>query len=128
MKSVIIVPARFASTRFPGKPLTKLLGKEMIIWVAELCAEALGRDNVYVATDDIKIKNVVIEHGFNSIMTSEKALTGTDRIAMAAEQIESDIYINVQGDEVLIDPLDILKIRDAKAENMDKVVKYFNDN
>jgi len=125
MKTVIIIPARFASSRFPGKPLTKLLGKEMIVWVAELCAKALDKKSVYVATDDKKISEVVVNHGFNVVMTSDDALTGTDRVAMAAEQIEADIYINVQGDETLIEPSDILKIRDVKVQNMDKVVNGY---
>ena len=125
MKSVIIIPARFASTRFPGKPLTKLLKKEMIIWVAELCARAVGKDNVYVATDDKRIEDVVNQYGYDAIMTPGEALTGTDRVAMAAEQIEADIYINVQGDETLIEPSDILNIRDVKMKNMDMVVNGY---
>ena len=110
MKTVIIIPARFKSSRFPGKPLTSILGKPMILWVAEICAKALPIEFVYIATDDLRIKEVVEEAGFNVVMTSKKALTGTDRIADAANQIDADIYINVQGDEPLLDPNDILSI------------------
>lgn len=114
MRAVIIIPARFKSSRFPGKPLTPLLGKPMILWVAELCAKALPKQDVYIATEDQSIAHVVEEAGFNSIMTSDKALTGTDRLAEAAAQIEADIYLNVQGDEPLLDPKDILKILEFK--------------
>ena len=131
MKTVIIIPARYKSSRFPGKPLTLILGKPMILWVAELCAKALSKEFVYIATDDLKIKEVVEEAGFNVVMTSEKALTGTDRIADAANQIDADIYINVQGDEPLVDPNDILSIVDAKKKYPNQIIVCYckiNDN
>ena len=98
----------------------------MVLWVAELSAKAVGKDNVYIATEDQRIADVVTNAGFNSLMTSDNALTGTDRLAEAAVQIEADIYINVQGDEPLVDPLDILKVRDAKLDNMDAIVNGFS--
>lgn len=125
MKTVIIIPARFKSTRFPGKPLVPLLGKPMILWVAEICAEALPIECVFVATDDQKIKKVVETAGFNVLMTSEKALTGTDRIAEAARQISADIIINVQGDEPLLDPNDIISIINAKKKYPDEVINGY---
>ena len=67
MKTVIIIPARFKSSRFPGKPLTLILGKPMILWVAEICAKALPIEFVYIATDDLRIKEVVEEAGFNDV-------------------------------------------------------------
>lgn len=131
MRSVVIIPARYTSSRYPGKPLVKLLGKQMILWVAELSAKAVGADNVYVATDDLRIVAVVENAGFQAIMTADDALTGTDRLAQAAEFIEADIFINVQGDEPLVDPSDIIKIRDAKIDNMHSVINgvtWINDN
>lgn len=125
MNSVVIIPARYGSSRFPGKPLVPLLGKPMVLWVAELSARAVGAENVYVATEDQRIADVVEAVGFRAVMTTDDALTGTDRLAQAAMQIESDIYINVQGDEPLLDPLDILKIRDAKQANMDTIMNGF---
>lgn len=125
MKSVIIIPARYASTRFPGKPLITLADKPMIIWVADLSAEAVGKENVYIATDNQRIATVVEQHGFQYLMTSSQALTGTDRLAEAAEQLEADIYINVQGDEPLVDPVDILKVRDAKLQHPDQVINGY---
>jgi len=125
MKSVVLIPARFSSTRFPGKPLTPLVGKPMVLWVSKLSAQAVGTENVYVATEDGRIYDAVTDAGFQAVMTGEDALTGTDRLAEAAEQIDADIYINVQGDEPLVDPDDIRKIRDRKAENMDAVINGF---
>ena len=122
MRSVVMIPARYGSSRYPGKPLVPLLGKPMILWVTELSARAVGAENVFVATEDRRIADVVEEAGFQAVMTTDDALTGTDRLAQAAEQIEADIYINVQGDETLVDPADILKVRDAKLANMDAII------
>lgn len=126
MRSVALIPARYASTRYPGKPLVELLGKPMILWVAELSARALGKENVYVATEDRRIANVVESAGFQAIMTGDDALTGTDRLAEAATKIEADIFINVQGDEPLVNPEDILKVRDAKACTPGQVINGFS--
>ncbi|MDY6937873.1 MAG: 3-deoxy-manno-octulosonate cytidylyltransferase [Cyanobacteriota bacterium] len=125
MKSIIVIPARYQSSRFPGKPLVPLLGKPMILWVAELSAKAVGQENVYVATEDSRILNLVKSAGFNAVMTSEKAITGTDRLSEAAEKIDADIYINVQGDEPLLNPDDILKIRDQKLDRMESVINGY---
>ena len=125
MKTVIIIPARYKSSRFPGKPLTPILGKPMILWVAEICSHALPIESVFIATDDSRIKEVVERAGFKAVMTSEKALTGTDRIADAANQIDADIYINVQGDEPLLDPNDILSIIDAKKKYPNEIINGY---
>ena len=125
MKSVVVIPARFKSSRFPGKPLVNLLGKPMILWVAELSAEAVGKENVFVATEDQRIAEVVENAGFNAVMTSTGALTGTDRLAEVVDSIDADIYLNVQGDEPLIDPLDIIKVRDAKLLDMNAVTNGY---
>jgi 3-deoxy-manno-octulosonate cytidylyltransferase (CMP-KDO synthetase) len=125
MRSVILIPARYRSSRFPGKPLAPLLGKPMVLWVAELSAKALGREAVYVATEDERIATVVREAGFNAVMTSDNALTGTDRLAEAAAQIEADIYLNVQGDEPVLNPADILKVLEAKKQHMDEVINGY---
>lgn len=126
MRSVILIPARYGSSRYPGKPLVPLLGKPMVLWVAELSARAVGAENVYVATEDRRIADVVENAGFQAVMTTDDALTGTDRLAQAAEQVKADIYINVQGDEPLADPADILKVRDAKLANMDDIINGFS--
>ena len=82
----------------------------MIQWVAELSARAVGKKNVYVATEDDNIFNTVSKLGFRAIMTSSKCLTGTDRLAEVAKKVKADIYINVQGDEPLISPKDITSV------------------
>ena len=125
MKTVIIIPARYSSSRFPGKPLINLLGKPMIIWVAELCVKAVGEKNVYIATDDDRIYKVVTKRGFSAIMTSKNCLTGTDRLLEASQNITSDIYVNVQGDEPLVNPVDITKIIDAKKKYPDEIINGY---
>ena len=125
MKSVVIIPARYKSSRFPGKPLVSLLGKPMILWVAELSAEAMGKESVFIATEDERIARVVEEAGFRSVMTSEDALTGTDRLAEAAAQIEADIYLNVQGDEPLLNPTDIRKILSIKHQYPNDIINGY---
>lgn len=126
MRSVVVIPARFGSSRYPGKPLVKLLGKPMILWVAELSELAVGHDNVYVATESKEIIEVVEAAGFQAVMTSTDALTGTDRLAEASLQIDADIFINVQGDEPLVDPNDILKVRDMKIQDISRVINGFS--
>lgn len=124
-KAVVIIPARYASSRFPGKPLTPILGKPMILWVAELSEKAVGHDNVYIATDDDRIADVVISAGYQAVMTSDSCLTGTDRLAEAAQQVDADIYINVQGDEPIIDPKDIIRAVELKNQNMDSIINGY---
>lgn len=125
MRACVIIPARFASTRFPGKPLTPLLGKPMILWVANLASRAVGREHVYVATESELIASVVQDSGYTAIMTSPEAMTGTDRLAEAAEMINYDIYVNVQGDEPLVDPEDIRRCIAAKSVNLNMILNGF---
>ena len=125
MKVIIVIPARYSSSRFPGKPLVKLLGKPMIIWVAELSTKAVGKENVYIATDDDQIQKTVIQMGYKVVMTSKNCLTGTDRLAEVANKIEADIYVNVQGDEPLVDPKDIQKVIDLKKKYPNEVINGY---
>lgn len=126
MRSVVVIPARFSSTRFPGKPLVQLLNKPMVVWVAELAARAVGAANVYIATESSEIARVVERAGFQAVMTSADALTGTDRLAEAARSIDADIYINVQGDEPLVDPEDIVRVGEAKAQMPNFIINGFS--
>jgi len=125
LKSIIVIPARFKSSRFPGKPLAKILDKPMIQWVAELSAKVVSRENVYIATENTKIFNAVTELGYEAIMTSEKCLTGTDRLAEIAKKVKADIYVNVQGDEPMVKPNDIQKIIEAKKKYPDDVINGY---
>jgi len=101
---VAVIPARFDSSRFPGKALADLCGKPMIVRVYERVRQARGLDAVIVATDDERIAAAVTRHGGDVRMTSAWHRTGTDRIAEVASQLSCDIVVNVQGDEPLIDP------------------------
>lgn len=125
MTVIIVIPARFKSIRFPGKPLVNILGKPLIQWVSELSAKAVGIENVYIATDDDRIAQTVVKLGYQVVMTSENCLTGTDRLAEVAKKIDADIYINVQGDEPLVNPEDILKIIDAKKVYPNEVINGY---
>ena len=106
----IIIPARYGSSRYKGKPLVKLLGREMILRVADICLKVVKKDKLFIATDDNRIAKKVSENGFNFIMTSKRCLTGTDRVAEASMKIRSDVYINVQGDEPICNPIDLKKL------------------
>lgn len=107
MNSVVIIPARMAATRFPGKPLIDLCGKPMIQWVYERASQAKGVSRVIVATCDREIIDAVTSFGGEAVMTSPDHRSGTDRIAEAARDLDADIIVNVQGDEPLIDPKSI---------------------
>jgi len=122
VKTVIIIPARYGSSRLRGKPLYKILGREMVLRVADICSKVVGIKNLYIATDSKKISKVALTAGYKVVMTSSKCLTGTDRVAEAAMKIKSDIYINVQGDEPTINPIDIKNVIKAKVKNSKYVV------
>lgn len=127
MKKIGVIPARYKSSRFPGKPLVEIAGIPMIIRVAKIVANALGKENTYVATEDNRIKTVVESHGYNVVMTSDSCLTGTDRVWEVAKKIEADIYLNIQGDEPLLNPLDILKIANEKEKFPNHVINGMID-
>src|SRR6266511_974201 len=101
---VAIIPARYASSRFPGKPLVDLAGKPMIQWVYERTCQAAGVGRVLVATDDERISSAVQGFGGDAVMTSPTHPTGTDRLAEVAASLDAELIVNVQGDEPLIEP------------------------
>ena len=106
MKFHVIIPARYASSRFPGKPLADLAGKPMVVHVCERAAKS-GAAGVHVATDDKRIFDVVKAHGHRAIMTRADHPSGTDRLAEAARKLklrDNEVVVNVQGDEPLISP------------------------
>jgi 3-deoxy-manno-octulosonate cytidylyltransferase (CMP-KDO synthetase) len=104
LKCIAIIPARFASTRFPGKPLVEIAGKPMIQHVYERVSRAELISEVIVATDDERIQKAVTGFGGKVQMTSAKHRSGTERVAEVAFQSEAEVIVNVQGDEPLIDP------------------------
>ena len=104
MKTIALIPARFDSTRLPGKSLLKIRGREIILHVADRVSKTEGISELYVATDDDRIADAVRKSGFGVIMTRADHRTGTDRIAEAAANLDADVIVNVQGDEPMIEP------------------------
>ncbi len=105
MKTLGIIPSRYGSSRFPGKPLHLLCGKPLVAWVVEAVKKAKTLDDVIVATDDERIVSAVEAHGGKAVMTPSELPSGTDRIACAAGDFaDDDILVNIQGDEPLISP------------------------
>ena len=110
MRTFGIIPSRFGSSRFPGKPLALLAGKPLVAWVVEAVRRAKSLDEVFVATDDERIAEAVGRCGGKAVMTPSELPSGTDRIACAARTFlggdfaDDDILVNVQGDEPLVDP------------------------
>ncbi len=116
MKAIAIIPARYASTRFPGKPLLKETGKFLIQHVYEQVSRCRTLTSVVVATDDARIHEAVASFGGMAVMTREDHPTGTDRVAEAAATTDADLIVNVQGDEPEIAP-----------ENIDRLVDIMRD-
>ena len=105
MKTAAIIPARFASTRFPGKPLHLLAGKPLVQHVWERCQEADSFSQVVIATDDMRIAETAFAFGAEVALTSAKHQSGTDRIAQVAKNMpQTGFFLNVQGDEPLVSP------------------------
>ena len=120
----VIIPARHASTRLPGKPLADIAGKPMVVRVAERALQA-GAARVVVATDDERIKAAVEAHGIDACLTSADHPTGTDRLAEAARQLglpDDAIVVNVQGDEPLLSPSLIRAVADLLAAHPDAAI------
>jgi 3-deoxy-manno-octulosonate cytidylyltransferase (CMP-KDO synthetase) len=117
MKIIGVIPSRYESSRFPGKPLAEICGKPMIYWVYQQVIQVKDFDAVYVATDDGRIEEVCKQYGMNCIMTANTHQTGTDRLGEVAQKIEADFYVNIQGDEPMIEPETIQKVVDYKMEH-----------
>ena len=135
MKVYGIIPSRFGSSRFPGKPLAILAGKPLVAWVVEAVKKAKGLDEVLVATDDERIVQAVEEHGGKAVMTPSELPSGTDRIACAARNFlgrdfdDDDILVNIQGDEPFVQPSQletIMKCFDDESTDIATLVKPFD--
>ena len=107
-----IIPARMSSSRFPGKPLRKILGRELVLRVCDIAKESELIDNIVVATEDWEIHNCVLEAGYNSMMTP-KYNSCTHRVAKAAQHVKADYYVNLQGDEPCV-----------TAEMLDDIIRF----
>ncbi|MDI1297664.1 3-deoxy-manno-octulosonate cytidylyltransferase [Methylotenera sp.] len=120
----VVIPARYASTRLPGKPLLDIAGKPMVVWVAER-AKNSGAKQIVVATDDSRILDAVMQYGHQGMMTSVDHVSGTDRIAeVAMAQLWSDdaIVVNVQGDEPLIEASLIVEVANTLSNHPESVM------
>lgn len=122
---VVVIPARYDSTRLPGKPLVKIKGKELLLRTYQQCSLAVPDSKIFVATDSNKIKDFCDLNNIQVVMTSQDCLTGTDRVAEFSNYIDASIYINVQGDEPLINPSDIQAIIKESLQNQDIVLNGF---
>ncbi|NOQ90416.1 MAG: 3-deoxy-manno-octulosonate cytidylyltransferase [Gammaproteobacteria bacterium] len=115
-KIIGCIPARYASSRLPGKPLCDIAGKPMILHVVEKTKQCSTLSDVFVLTDDQRIFDVVTSAGHNACMTSENCASGTDRIAEFMQQSDADIFVNIQGDEITLNP-----------DHIDRLVNEFNE-
>lgn len=125
-KGAIVIPARYQSSRFPGKPLADILGRPMIQHVYDKCCQAIDPSYVYVATDSHQIKSVVQSFNGKVIMTSSDCLTGTDRLAEANDYLNQEFLINVQGDEPMIDPASISSAYNYMANDSSQVLNCYS--
>src|SRR3954468_12360640 len=105
MRVIGVIPARFESSRFPGKALADILGRPMVQHVYERARRATNLDDVLVATDDERIRSAVTAFGGAVVMTSPDHRSATDRVAEAATALDADVVVNIQGDEPMLDPL-----------------------
>lgn len=120
----VVIPARYASTRLPGKPLLDIAGKPMVIRVAEQAAKS-GASDIVIATDFEKISHLATQHDIKAVMTRIDHASGTDRIAEVAQKLnwsDDDIVVNVQGDEPLIEPSLIAEVAQHLAKSADAVM------
>lgn len=116
-----IVPARMGSSRFPGKPLVKILGKEMVVRTMECAVRAECFDRIVCATDSEEIAGVVSRAGFEFVLTGPAA-TGSDRVASAAQALGLDLVVNLQGDEPLVEPSVLRDVASALESHPDEWV------
>ena len=119
---IVVIPARFGSKRLPGKPLKKILGLPMVIRTCMQCLKVVKRSQLIVATDDIRIQKCCEKYSINSMLTSKKCKTGTDRVAEVAKKIKVKNYINVQGDEPIFNPIDLKKMINHIKKNKNKIL------
>lgn len=121
----LVIPARYASSRFPGKPLALIAGQSLIRRVWDRCIRAVDPADVFVATDDAGIREHCESQRMQVLMTPSSCLTGTDRVYEASRQLAAGTVLNVQGDEPLIEPSDILKVIDAARRHPGEVINAY---
>jgi len=127
MKYIVVIPARYKSKRLPGKPLKKINGVPMIVRTYRQCLKVVKAENIIVATESIKIKKVCDEFSIKSIITSDKCLTGTDRVAEVSKKINANLYINVQGDEPFFNHIDLKKLINCALKNPNEIINGYTE-
>ena len=128
MKIIGVIPARYKSSRFPGKPLVEICGKPMIYWVYHQAMKVKELNEIYVATDDERIRAACEKYNMNVKMTKDTHQTGSDRVAEVAEHTDGDLYINIQGDEPFIQPSQLETVKacfDDPSTQIATLVKPF---
>ena len=123
MKVLTVIPTRWKSSRFPGKPIALIKGKPMIYLVWKQVIKSKSITDCIVATDDKRISNICKKMDIKVMITSKKHLTGTDRLYEVSKRIKSDIYVNIQGDEPLINPKNIDKVIISKPDGIVTIEK-----
>jgi len=125
MKYIVIIPARYEASRLPGKLLIKIAGVPMIERTYRQCLKAVPNTHIIIATDDDRIRDHCEAIGANVVMTSTDCKTGTDRIASLLDSLDADVFINVQGDEPIFNPKDLLDmIAEAQKGEHDVINGY----
>lgn len=130
MNIIGVIPARYESSRFPGKPLANICGKPMIWWVYHQCTKVSEFNKVYVATDDNRIEECCNKYDIPVVMTSSLHKTGSDRVGEVAQIIPADLYVNVQGDEPVIKPemiREVIRIFDDESVYFGSLRKELSD-
>ncbi len=117
MEAVLIIPARYGSTRLPGKPLTPIQGVPLVEKVLKQAQRATHFSQILVATDDVRIADAVEKAGGSAVMTRPDHQSGTDRVAEVAIELQADIIVNLQGDEPFVEPQDLDAVADALARD-----------
>jgi 3-deoxy-manno-octulosonate cytidylyltransferase (CMP-KDO synthetase) len=123
-KFIVVIPARLKSSRLPNKPLLTIKGVPMIIRTFKQCNKVVKKENIFVATDSSKIASLCREHNINTVITSSKCKTGTDRVFEVSKKIKAENYINVQGDEPIFNPKDLTVMISnlSRKKNYNKVL------
>ena len=121
MKQIIVIPARMKGNRLPGKPLIKILGKAIIQHVWERCVKVMDRENIYIATEDEIISDYCKKNNIKCVLTGP-ADTAIDRIKFFSDTIKSDSYINIQGDEPIVNIEDIKTLIEYNKKYPNRVV------
>ena len=127
MNYYLVIPARYSSKRFPGKPLVNICGIPMIIRTFNQCKKVVPISKILVATDDKRIRRVCEENKIKVVMTSKNCLTGTDRIAEVSKKFKANFYLNVQGDEPLCNPSDLKKLLRFAIKNPNKIINGYTE-